>query len=231
MKAYSLLMVGLLLVQGCSTTSGPTPSRPPSTRPASAPTSRAAAPPTRYRQGHWVLYRFSGAYSKQPMQLCERIVKREGNRLEIEVTSTRGDQRRVWIQAVTDTPQNQQSNTLDALFVVEDGRRRRVPLGHVMKLYSWMLLQLEGKPAELKTAPTQLRFGGQRFACTVKSGLRAWRGEPARFSFSACPGFLWTKGPARVWNPETGEDIYRGEVVGFGLQNKGAVAPNGCPSR
>jgi len=195
-----------------------------------APANEASAPATRYRLGDWVLYRFSGAYSEQPVQLCERIVAQDGIKLEIEVTMIRGDEKRRWIQAVTDTPENQKSNALDAVYIVEDGKRRQVPTEHVYKLYDWMLVQLEGKPSEIKASSKGMKFGGRDFTCSVSTGLRVWRGEPARFSFSSCKEFLWTKGPGRIWNPETDKTIFQGEVLRFGRQTR-APGETSTPAR
>ena len=195
-----------------------------------SPVKKEAETPTRYREGDWVLYRFSGAFSEQPVQLCERILKQDGIKLEIEVTATRGSARRQWIQAVTDTPANQQNNALDAVYLVEEGKRRQVPIKQVYQLYEWIIVKLEGKPSELKSSEGPVQFGGEEFTCTLKTGQRAWRGEPARFSFSFCKEFLWTKGPGRVWSTKTDRTIYLGEVLGFGNKTEAAITETGCPA-
>lgn len=79
------------------------------------PAETRAGSTTRYRPGDYIVYRYSGSYSEQPVFLEERIERVEGNRLWIHVIASRGEERREWIQVVTDTAENQEHNRIDEL--------------------------------------------------------------------------------------------------------------------
>ena len=81
-----------------------------------APSSAAVEPRTRYRVGDFVVYRYSGAFTTAPVELREEVRAQEGERLRIDVTLARGSERSRWVQVLTDTPENQRNNVIDALY-------------------------------------------------------------------------------------------------------------------
>lgn len=93
---------------------------------------RQPGPATRYRVGDYIVYRYSGAFSTAPVLLREGVRAQQGNRLRIDVTLTRGDEVRRWIQVLTDTAENQQNNVIDGLYEVIDGEAVTLLLGPVV---------------------------------------------------------------------------------------------------
>lgn len=171
---------------------------------------------TRYRVGDTVTYRYSGAALCMPVFLRESVVAREGNRLRIDVTARRGAEVRSWVQLLTDTPENQRANRLDALYEEgPDGRLTRLENADnrdLYRLYEWTVVNPDGKASEVGTTPCE-RTVGTTLACTCTRGRNAWQGRPVRFESAACPGFVWTHAGSRFWLDDTGEDVLRVEVV------------------
>jgi len=171
---------------------------------------------TRYQLGDTVTYRYSGAALCSPVMLRESVVAREGNRLRIDVSARRGTEVRSWVQVLTDTPENQRANRLDALFEeTPDGRLVRLENPDnrdLYRLYEWTVVNPDGKASEVATAPCE-RTVGRTYACTCTRGRNAWKGRPVRFESAACPGFVWTHAGSRFWDEETGEDVLRVEVA------------------
>jgi len=153
--------------------------------------------------------------------MCEQVIKQEGNRLEIQVTFTRGPEQRAWIQVLTDTPKNQRANKIDALYELKDGKRLLLanPRNRdIMRLYSWILVIPDGRATDLRRRSRQLTFGGKTYRCTVTSGKNTVGKKPARFTESRCLDFLWTNGPGRFYLTAPPKDLVRSEVVGSGRQ-------------
>lgn len=197
------LVTGLLLAMGCAT---------------AAPAPRKGAPATRYRVGDFIVYRYSGAFTAEPVLLREEIVSQEGNRLEIDVTATRGEERRRWIQVVTDTPENQSGNVVDELYEVVGGERKRLDNPgnrELLRLYEWTVLTPDGPATETGSERRTIRLAGKAFDCEVRLGSIPWRGRPLRLETSRCPDLVWTHGPARFWEDGKG-DVWRAEIVELG---------------
>lgn len=191
---------------------------------------RATAPSTRYRQGDFIVYRYSGAFSSAPVTLREEVRAQEGNRLRIDVTATRGAEERRWIQVLTDTPENQRNNVIDALYELIDGKP--VKLEHkdnrdAFRLYEWILVMPEGRATDLQQGPCERVLGGTRSACTCTTGKNSWPGRAIHFEEAECPDFLWTHADGRFWDPSSGEDVHRGNER-VPRQSTGKVTPPIC---
>lgn len=187
---------------------------------------------TRYQVGDYVVYRYSGAFTPAPVSLREVVLEREGDRLVIEVTATRASEQRRWLQVVTDTPENQRNNVVDELYEVVGGSKIRLENRDnldLYRLYEWVVLQPDGKAAEVTTRRGEFSVSGKTFACEVSAGKNSWRGKQVRFEMQECPTFLWTHGPGRFWVDDTGEDIMRVEVVEAGRKGSGDLRLNDAP--
>jgi hypothetical protein len=171
---------------------------------------------TRYRVGDRVVYQYRGSSLEAPVTLTEQIVAREGNRLEIEVTSVRGSERRQWVQVVTDTPENQRNNVIDELYEVLDGQRQRLANegnGDLLRLYGWTLPPLEGPLTPEVSEEVTVEIAGETYHCTREAGLASLAGRAARMVGHTCPGFLWTNGAATLIDIETGDLLWEVTVV------------------
>jgi hypothetical protein len=170
---------------------------------------------TRYRVGDTVTYHYSGDALCTPVELRESVVAREGDRLRIDVTARRGAEVRSWVQVLTDSPENQRANRLDALYEeAPDGRLVRLENPDnrdLYRLYEWTVVDPDGKASEVEKAPCE-RTLGTTYACTCTRGRNAWKGRPVRFESATCPGFVWTHAGSRFWDEETGADVLRVEV-------------------
>lgn len=188
---------------------------------------RATASTTRYRPGDFIVYRYSGAFSPAPVTLREEVRAQDGNRLRIDVTATRGAEERRWIQVLTDTPENQRNNVIDALYEIIDGKPIRLE-NHdnrdAFRLYEWILIMPEGRATDVAQAPCERVIGGTRSACTCTTGKNSWHGRAVHFEVAECPDFLWTHADGRFWDPASGEDVHRTEIIEAG-RAPGAAAP------
>ena len=189
-----------------------------------APDARVAATSggsseTRYRAGDWVVYRYSGSALPEPVTLHEAIESVDGARLSIVVTMTRGAETRRFVQVVTDTEANRAAGIVDELWAIDGDRRTRLPNtrnADLLRLYDWVLLPLEGAVEEESSAEQARAFAGEHHSCRVRSGVRRLGARRVRFEESECAAFLWTHGPARYVDADSGEILEEVEVSAAG---------------
>lgn len=173
-------------------------------------------PPTRYRVGDRIVYRYTGEALAAPVDLEERIVARDGARLRIAVTATRGGEVLRWVQVVTDTPENRAANRVDELYLVaDDGREERLPNENnadLLRLYAWTLPAIEAVPTRTISETTQrLSFAGREWTCRVTEQALDGAGDDARMRTSECDELVWTHGPASL--TVGGETLWSVDVV------------------
>ncbi len=174
---------------------------------------------TRYRKGDFVVYRYAGVYTPEPVELRERIVEQHGDRLTIDVTATRGTEQRHWQQVVTDTPENQKNNVVDELYEYAGSERRKLDNASnadLLRLYAWTMLTPDGKAEDPHTERAMLEIGHDSFTCERTSGKSRWKGRLLKFESFECPQFLWKHARVRFSDEATGEEILRAEVADQG---------------
>ncbi|MBI1945406.1 MAG: hypothetical protein HYS27_06905 [Deltaproteobacteria bacterium] len=190
--------------------------------PVAADAPSPAAPTTRYRVGDFVVYRYSGGFSPTPVVLREEVRAQEGNRLRIDVTATRGAEELRWIQVLTDTPENQRNNVIDALYEVKDGTPVKLDNPDnrdAFRLYQWTLIMPEGRATDVKQAPCERDIGSVKYACSCTTGKNTWHGRAVEFEDVECPEFLWTHASGRFGDVAGGEDVHRADVVEVGRRS------------
>jgi hypothetical protein len=174
---------------------------------------------TRYRAGDFVHYRYTGSFTPAPVDLHERVLAQKGDVLEIEVTIRRGAEQRQFVQVVTDTPENQKSNVVDELYVLEGGARRRLENQKnidLFALYDWTFVIPDAEPTDRSDREVARTIGGVAYRCTAHAGRMKLRGRPLRFEQVDCPQFLWTHADGRFVDEETDEIVHEVEVVATG---------------
>lgn len=221
MRTPPRLSVGLawLCLLGCG--SGPAVNGATSAEPgtgasdAPAPASEAPDRASDHEEGGWVVYRYDGAYTPQPVELREEVARVDGLELTIEVEARRGDETRRWVQVVTDTEENRRNNVVDALYEIVDGERRELPADqeHLLGLYGWTLPPCapgEGSPdSEHRT----LDVAGRTYECTCEMVPMLCEEAAAELTVCECPDFAWRHawGEARIEGQ--GEPFWRVQVV------------------
>ena len=208
MISRSLLVGSVLLALSCG--SGPRPAAQAVSHPDTS---------TRFRVGDYVVYHYTGLFTSEPVELRERISAREGKRLTIDVVATRGSEQRHWEQVVTDTPENERENVVDELYEHVGAERRKlanVGNADLMRLYSWTVLQPDGKASDVHTEKAMLTMGRDDFTCDRTFGKNTWHGRKVQFESFECPQFLWSHARARFWDDGTGEEILRVDVTESG---------------
>jgi hypothetical protein len=188
-----------------------------------APRAEASASPsaggeTAYSLGDYVVYRYTGRFTPRPVVLREQIVHVAGNRLHIEVSVVRGDDRRRWVQVVTDTPENQKNNVVDELYEIVGGKRVQLPNednADLLRLYSWTLVMPDGRPTDIAEEPRAVTIGERDYACMAVTGRTTVEGRPVRFEDVSCPDFVWTHAYSRFL-AEDGAEILQVEVIEAG---------------
>lgn len=176
-------------------------------------------PRTRFREGDFVVYRYTGTYTKEPVVLREQILAQKGLELRIGVSVRRGIDERKWVQVVTDLPENRKNEVVDALFLEDHGNLRRLEnkKNHdLYALYEWTFLLPDGKPLTVADEKRELTIQGTHFDCDVRVGKTKVQGRVLSFEEVDCPDFLWTHAGGRFWDEATSEEVYRAEVVAFG---------------
>jgi len=176
---------------------------------------------TRYRVGDYVVYRYSGLFTPEPVLLRERVAEQRGNRLTIDVVATRGSERRHWQQVVTDTPANERNDVIDELYeYVGSERRKLANVGNadLERLYAWTVLVPDERARGVHTETAMLAIGRDELTCERTFGQNRWHGRALQFESFECPAFLWTHARARFWDDSTGEEILRADVAETGNQ-------------
>ncbi len=158
---------------------------------------------SRYRVGDRILYRYAGEALDAPVDLEERITEVDGLRLRIEVTARRERVTRRWVQVVTDTAENRESNRVDALYEVDaSGEERLLPNEggeDLRELYEWTLPDVEwGEPGEERVTTEPRTFAGREWTCRVATTPLPSVGSDARIVLSDCDALVWTHGPGEL---------------------------------
>lgn len=177
------------------------------------------APGTRFRVGDFVVYRYTGLFTPEPVELRERIIAQDGARLTIDVVATRGSEQRHWEQIVTDTADNGRNNVVDELYEHVGAERRKLANAgnaDLMRLYAWTVLQPDGKAHDVHTDKAMFTIARDNFTCDRTSGRNEWHGRKLQFESFVCPEFLWSHARARFWDDGTGEEILRADVEDSG---------------
>ncbi|MGC4120002.1 MAG: hypothetical protein QM765_36570 [Myxococcales bacterium] len=175
-----------------------------------------AVPRTRYRVGDYVVYRYEGRGLAEPVTLREEVTAQEGNRLRIDVTATRAADERRWVQVLTDTPENQQANKLDALYESKSGAFVRLANEgnqDVYRLYEWTLFNPDKPASGVLKSECRRPVLAHELTCRCTNAQSEWKGAVLLFEATECPDFLWTNGPSRFTDAATGEDVLKVEVV------------------
>ncbi|RJO65151.1 MAG: hypothetical protein C4523_16455 [Myxococcales bacterium] len=185
----------------------------------SAPGAAPAAAVSLYRAGDYVIYEYTGALLDAPVKLEEEILEQEGLRLTIDVVATRNDERREWIQVVTDTPENQRNNVVDELYEVQNGQRVRLENADnadLLRLYEWTEPPKGGPLAPPVQEPRKVE--GPTGKVTAYCAVGSWMVEnrPAHFEYCASNEFLWTHLSMRLIDAATGKALYEMRAVESG---------------
>ncbi len=184
------------------------------------PRAEAPKPTTRYRVGDWVVYRYSGTFTKEPVVVREQVLERKDATVRFAVRAQRGVDRRVWVQVVTDTRENREANVVDALFLDDHGVLR--PLANkgnrdLRELWSWTVLTPDAPMTKGEPTKRDVKIGSTTFpGCDVTTGEASVAKRALRYEEIVCEEFLWKHAGATWTDPATGEVVYRAEVVGFG---------------
>ncbi len=215
-------MLPLIFLLGCGSapvhqTASESQSLPESRREA-PPSGPAVAQPTTsgHRVGDMVVYEYSGAFAAVPVVLREEITAADGARLTITVTARSGDERREWVQVVTDTRENRTNNVVDELYEVVDGERVRLENEgnqDLMRLYEWTLPSCQPPAEPLPPEERTVAIGADRFRCTCDRQAMACGDAPSTMTTCECPEFLWGHGFGEVRETETGEVYWQVRVL------------------
>jgi hypothetical protein len=162
---------------------------------------------TRFREGDRIVYRYDGEALEAPVELEERIVEVDGLRLRIAVTARRGDEVRRWVQLVTDTAENRESNHVDRLYALdEDGTEHLLENEggeDLRELYGWTLPDVEwGTPGDEVVTNETRTFAGATYACAIGRTPLPSVGEHAVIELSDCADLVWTHGPGHLRDGE-----------------------------
>jgi len=204
-----VLALALSLAAGCAS------------RPIAAPKS------TLYRLGYFVVYQYGGPALAEPVSLREEVTAQEGDRLRLDVTATRKSGTRAWVQVLTDTPENQRKNVVDAVYEKVDGRFVKLENKKnrdLYRLYEWTLFMPDKPMHDVTQESCREDVAGKRLVCTCTFGLTTFKGTSVRFKESECADFLWTHGPGDVW-PVVGEPVFFVEVVEAGRREDATPQP------
>lgn len=174
---------------------------------------------TKYQTGDFVVYRYSGEYTEHPVVVEEVIDKVEGHRLSIHVTATRGEEKREWVQVVTETPEDGMNGTLEELYEIHSGAS--VKLDHrsfrdILRLSEWMLAPCGGGPEPPTEEKRTISIAGENFDCSCRSDDHQCDQEPFVMSACECPDFVWTQASAELRHAEGGHVMWNREVVEHG---------------
>ena len=194
------------------------------------PASTIVAPATsgtRYRVGDFVVYRYSGSFSIASVTLREEVMAQQGTRVRIDVTATRGADVRRWIQVVTDTPENEKGNVVDALYEMQGEKWALLANeknADLLRLSSWIIVEPDGRATDVASGSCREKIAGVEYDCTCTTGKNLLHAAPITFRATDCKGFLWTHGSASFRDAD-GKDLVKVEVVETGRNPKATPQP------
>lgn len=179
--------------------------------------------PSLFEKGDFVVYRYSGAYRKDPITLRETVTAKEGNKLEILVEWASGTEKRSWKQFVTDTRYNRDNNIVDRLVLIENGAERELDNRDnldLFRLFEGTFIMPQRLPKLISTEKKQVALAGRAFDCEVSTYRTKALDKHAVMIETSCPAFKWGKAGAeyRLWyrdKPAAGA-LYLAEVADFG---------------
>lgn len=227
MPERALSWVWIALLAGCEPAIAKAP-------PDVAATADTAAPPSsstkaeathraeegsRFQVGDYIVYRYTGSFTKLPVVLRQRVVEKNLLRVVIDVVAERGSERRRWIQVITDQPEHRKENVIDELYEVVGGERRRLEnVGNkdLHRLYEWSQAPCTGEHREAGHADIELAVAGAKFHCTCTKALRECLGKDAQVETCECENFVWlyASGEATALDDRTA--IWKATVERFG---------------
>jgi hypothetical protein len=162
--------------------------------------------------GDHVVYRFSGAFTREPVTLREEVLAIDAARVTIDVRATRGRDERHWIQSGPSSADARWSNATDAIDVVlASNKKQRVPNpdnATLARLYEWILVAAEGAESGRESSACDETLATTRASCTCERLVRG----PMHVEESRCRTFGWQRGPGR-WTNAAGEVVWQVEVV------------------
>jgi hypothetical protein len=176
-----------------------------------------------YQVGDYVIYRYGGRLTPEAVTLTERISKKEGPRLTIEVEALRGSAARRWIQVVTDTPENKRKNVVDEIHERVGSALRQLANPDnrdLVRLYAWTLPPCSGSAQSAGKTELEMPVAGVRFRCECDKSLVECGGEPAQLELCDCPDFVWMHASGEARALATGEVLWKLEVAEFGNRLK-----------
>ena len=179
-------------------------------------------------EGGFVVYRYDGTYTEAPVTLEEEVTGVEGNRLTIEVTATRGEETRRWVQIVTDTEENRRDNVVDELYEIVDGERRALAADDpatLMRLYGWTVADCGGFGDATAREARALRIGDASYACECVRRPATCEGAPAVMETCECPELAWghAYGEARLEGAGAQEPLWRMVTLETGTRSTGGA--------
>ena len=176
-------------------------------------------PQTRYRTGMFVTYRYEGSYRATPITLHEEVVEQQGNKLTIEVHVDAGDEQRTFRMHMTDTPENQRNNVVDALEVRDGETWRALPNqqnADLMRMFEGTFVMPDGPAQEVVTTNEKCMAAGREFDCSVTRSVQTVDGKLCQVLDANAAGFIWSHVSAEYRTKDSGEVLYLVQVVAFG---------------
>lgn len=177
---------------------------------------------SKYEAGDYVVYKYSGSYRPEPVILTEKVLSKNGNKLEILVEWKSGKEARAWKQFVTDTPFNQKNNIVDRLVQLGGGKEIELPNegnADLFKLYEGTFLIPQRPPHHVKERRESLKIGGKDYLCDVKEYETKVLNKRATMKSAESAEFLWTHAAAEYRDLKGGL-IYGMEVLEHGRATK-----------
>lgn len=111
-----------------------------------------------------------------------------------EPFAERGNERREWIQVVTDTAENRAQNRVDELYEVVDGDRvlqANEGNADLLRLYAWTLPTCVPPVETLASEQREIVVGGQRFASECARQEMTCEGQRATMTTCESESFVW----------------------------------------
>lgn len=157
---------------------------------------KAAPETSKYEAGDYVVYKYYGSYRPEPVILTEKILSKNGNKLEILVEWKSGRESRSWKQFVTDTAFNRKNNIIDRLVKIENGRETELPNKDnldVFKLYEGTYLMPQHVPGLVRDERTTVTIGKDSYPCRTRVYKTKVLGRHAEMTVTDSEEFKWTK--------------------------------------
>jgi|GEM_PF-1892679 len=198
----------------------------------SSPSNGAASSTTanRHQPGDWVIYRYSGTFTKAPVKVVQRVLSVETkdgkDRVTTGVHMERGTERMKFVQVTDGSLASKKAGDFpsEVIEYLPGGKEQALKGAEIssnvlFRLWNWTLpANVQGQPKNRTQSQAKVGIGAASFDCTQEEVDSEIGGKPVHLVLRQCDGFPWYKGPSEVKLVD-GTVYWQADVLAYGTKD------------